>query len=93
MNKRFLLSYAAVRGVHLSVSGPLIMWVIYDSPKDARMARFVARKFEIGPGTVTPTRDAFEGDTLEEMRSLLPPGLHRLAREPGDDPVIVETWL
>jgi len=31
--------------------------------------------------------------SLEATRSALPPGLHRLNRAPGDDPVIVETWM
>jgi len=31
--------------------------------------------------------------TLEELREKLPFGLHRLPRNPNDDPVIVETWV
>jgi hypothetical protein len=31
--------------------------------------------------------------TLDALRSLLPPHLHRMDPMPGDDPVVVEIWL
>lgn len=31
--------------------------------------------------------------TLEDARSVLPPGLVRFARDPADDPAIEESWL
>ena len=31
--------------------------------------------------------------SLDALREMLPPGLHRLPREPGDEEAIVETWL
>ncbi|MGE3279938.1 MAG: hypothetical protein AB7H90_00980 [Alphaproteobacteria bacterium] len=33
------------------------------------------------------------GDTLDDIRAQLPPGLIRLDPQPNDDPVIVEVWL
>jgi hypothetical protein len=40
-----------------------------------------------------PFRLVLLADSLAELRELLPPGLTLLARNPADDPVIVETWL
>jgi hypothetical protein len=67
------------------------MWTVYEHPRDYP-DHFVARKFLVT--TVTqPTTDMFVADSLEELRSLLPHGLHRLPRFEHDDPKIVEVWL
>lgn len=72
---------------------PLAMWTVTDHPKDYPND-FVARKQLIGPGGVMAwTREIITGKTLAELRTKLPPGLHCLGRQPGDDPVIVEVWL
>jgi hypothetical protein len=69
----------------------LPMWTVYESPAD-RPGVFLARLWLVG-------RDIFHtdrfmiGDTLEEVRSMLPPGLTRLPRQDGDDACIVETWI
>lgn len=69
----------------------LEMFVIYDSPTDFP-GRFVVRPWAAGrEGTVYG--DAMVAATLEEARELVPAGLHRVTRSPGDDPVIVETWI
>jgi len=72
----------------------LEMWTIYDHPKDYP-DHFVARKWLIGSKRTRPeaTDELIVRSTLNEVRSLLPPGLYCLARNEGDDPVIVETWL
>jgi hypothetical protein len=31
--------------------------------------------------------------SLDALREMLPPGLHRLPRQPGDEAAIVEAWL
>jgi hypothetical protein len=69
----------------------LSLWTVYDHPSD-HPAYWVARRWEIRREAV-PTGDLLKADTLDELRGLLPPGLDRLPREPGDDPAIVETWL
>ena len=43
-------------------------------------------KVEVGPLMGT-------GQTLEEVRKLLPIGVHNIQREPDDDPVIIESWI
>lgn len=70
----------------------LLIWVIYQAPRDYPAA-FVARCFLIQNGDTIATRSMFTADTLDEARALLPPGLTRFARDAGDDPVIVESWL
>lgn len=68
------------------------MWVIYEKPADFPDG-FIARKHVIDVGSHRPTMTCAHGETLESVRSQLPPGLVRLDRSPGDDPVIVESWM
>jgi len=68
--------------------GGLVLWVVYENPKDYP-GQFVAR-----PGvTGGMGRAVLLADSLDELRALLPPGLHRLERDPNDDPVVVEVWV
>lgn len=66
----------------------LELWTIYRYPKDYP-DKFVARKFILDK----PTEERLIGDTLEEVRSLLPKGLIRFDRSPNDILSIVETWM
>lgn len=66
----------------------LNLFVLYKRPLDYP-EHFVVRRWE----NDKPTHDVWLADTLEGARGKLPPGLYRLARDPGDDPVIVETWI
>ena len=52
--------------------------------------------FQITRGNVTtvePSAQAWHADTIEGVRRFLPHGLHRLERDPRDDPPVVEVWL
>jgi hypothetical protein len=69
----------------------LAMWAVYRHPSDYP-DHFVARKFAVTK-EIYVTNDMFVADTLEELRALLPGGLHRLPRFEHDDPNIVEVWL
>jgi hypothetical protein len=69
----------------------LDIWTIYRYPRDYP-DKYVARRAEI-TNDITHTRDMFVADSLEEIRALLPKGLHRIERYPLDDPVIVEVWI
>jgi hypothetical protein len=67
---------------------------LYDHPTDYP-DKFVARRSIIrndGGGAVM-TNDMFVGETLAEVRALLPRGLYCINRSEADDRVIVETWL
>jgi hypothetical protein len=69
-------------------NGPLELFVIYERPKDYP-AHFVVRRW-FG---MEPTEDFAIADTLEAARKELPRGLYRIPRQPGEDPVIAETWV
>jgi hypothetical protein len=72
------------------------MFVVYDSPKDAKPGYpWVVRRWEIGPGLPESglPREACCGRTLDDVRSLVPPGMALLARSANDDPCIREVWL
>ena len=64
------------------------IWAIYKHPLDYP-EKFVARKFILDK----PTSEILIGDTLEEIRKLLPKGLTLIERNPKDDPILVETWI
>jgi hypothetical protein len=70
---------------------PLSIWTVYQNPSDYP-GKFVARRSEI-TRDITHTNDMFVANTLEEIRALLPVGLHRIERYQLDDPVIVECWV
>ena len=70
----------------------LEMFVIFDHPKDWP-DKFVARQFLIQEDTATPTGTFWLGDSLDEVRSHLPPHCARLERDPNDEPQIVESWI
>ncbi len=73
---------------------PLVMFVIYDHPKDMPDF-FVARRWFVLKGKEEPIADGlvFYAEELAALREMLPPGLVMLARCDGDDPTILETWL
>lgn len=71
----------------------LVMWVVYDHPKDYP-ENFVARKFLIGHGEARASAEALVFVDLVPLRWVLQrAGLCCLARNPQDDPVIVESWI
>ncbi|CAM8631602.1 hypothetical protein [Sphingobium cupriresistens] len=70
----------------------LSMWVITENPTDFP-GQFVAREWLLGNGVHAVTDNHHVAPTLDDVRDLLPPFLHRLARDPNDDPVIVESWI
>jgi hypothetical protein len=71
----------------------LEMWVVYDHPTDDP-AKFVARRWRIADGRVSPTDGIRVAEALDDLRAQLSvEGLVPIAVQPGDDPVIVESWL
>lgn len=72
--------------------GVLHMWTIYDHPPD-HPRHFVVWAFDVTRAGPVATDDIQLADSLDEARELVPPGLYCMARDPMDDPVIVETWL
>lgn len=73
--------------------GKLWMFVIYDHPNDYP-DEFVCRRCAVANGGVLFEDELYaRGDTLDSVRSQIPPGEIRFGRSSDDDPVIVETWL
>lgn len=70
----------------------LQIWTVYDHPTDHPHA-FIARLWIVRQGREYATNQLIEADTLDALRAKLPPGLYRMPRDVGDDPVIVETWI
>lgn len=81
------------------------MWTIYRDPRDYP-GKVVARRWVVERiGTAAgerPTEDVIVGAELDEVRDKLHAYPHRpehhfcgvmLARDPADEPQIVETWL
>jgi hypothetical protein len=66
----------------------LDVWVIYESPLDAP-GKFVVRRHTLDG----PTDEAYEVDSLEFARALIPAGLLCMPRESWDEPQIVESWI
>ena len=74
--------------------GELPMITIYERP-DEFPDEYVARLWLMRRGVAEPgmTGHLLRSASLDALREMLPPGLHRLPREPGDEEAIVETWL
>lgn len=75
------------------MSGELVMWSIFERPADFPDG-FIARKFVITSGEVTPTRDAMVCRQLEPIRNeMMRRGLYCLPREERDPPMLLESWF
>lgn len=66
----------------------LSSWTIYAHPLDYQEG-FLARQY-VG---IIPTETHIKGQSLEEVRAKLPPGLARLGRSDGDARAVVEVWM
>lgn len=71
----------------------LVMYVIYDSPRDYP-GEFVCRQWFIGAGAAVAGDLLARGKLIEAIQEqLAAKGLCRWLRDPADDPCIVETWF
>lgn len=70
----------------------LPMWVVYRPPTQEYGDLWVARMHVTLPEP-KPTRFVISHDSLEELRSILPPQLTRMPRHQADPQEIVEVWL
>ena len=70
----------------------LIMWVVYDHPKDHD--GYIARKWLVDGDGARATIDSVHVKHLEAFREMmLRHGRVCIARDATDDPVIMETWV
>jgi hypothetical protein len=75
------------------IEAVLPMWVVYDRPTDFP-DHYVARCHQVGGRGTKPTTLVVKAETLDELREVLRNiGLTCIARDPADEPQIVETWL
>lgn len=70
----------------------LPMWVVYRPVTREYPGRWVARMHVTLPEP-KPTRFVISHDTVDDLRTLLPPGLTNIGRHPDDLPEIEEVWL
>jgi len=66
----------------------LSMWVVYEDPPEFPN-QYVARRYLLD----VDTGDYEVGDTLNDVRAKLPPGLMRLERSKHDHPQVRESWI
>ena len=66
----------------------LSMWIVYeDTPEFPN--QYVARRYLLD----VETDDYVVGDTLNDVRAKLPPGLMRIERSAKDHPQVRESWI
>lgn len=72
----------------------MTMWTIYDHPTDFP-DYYVAREYKISvDNTHGPTDNFIKALDLDLLRAKMHiKGLTPLARDPSDDPKIIETWI
>jgi hypothetical protein len=74
------------------MTNQLIIWTIYDHPKDFSSG-FIARKFILDK----PTQEILTAGTLDAVRLAVQNAetyeLTKIARSYNDDPCIIESWL
>jgi hypothetical protein len=72
-------------------AGALILWTIYERPRDFPEG-YVLRSWRTTGEWQVPGEASYFGD-LEAARAAVPAGLFRLPRQDDDDPAVLETWL
>jgi len=70
----------------------LEMFVIYHNPRDYP-GKFVTRRWLVHNTMNPDLRPMAVEATIEDARRALPSGLVKMHRIPGDDRVIVESWV
>jgi hypothetical protein len=78
--------------LHHRLRERLPMWVVYHPFTREYPGSWVARMHVTLPEPKA-TRFVVIHDSLEELRTILPPGLTRMARHANDLPEIAEVWL
>jgi hypothetical protein len=72
--------------------GMLSIWTVYDKPDDYPTG-FIARRYEVGAGTIYATPDTLVGD-LETIRAALASAsLTKLTKHAKDHANVVESWI
>jgi hypothetical protein len=72
--------------------GRTTVWTIYDHPSDHPVG-FIARRFEVGRGVKTPTKDTLTGKIDDLRFALERAGFVKITHSKGDEAQIVESWI
>ncbi len=83
---------AYLHRLHLRLQERLPMWVVYRPITYEYPGKWVARMHITLPQPKS-TRFVMTHDTKQALRSLLPPWLVLLERQPADAPEIEEVWI
>lgn len=78
--------------LHFSFQERLPMWVVYRPTTSDHPGHWCCRMHLTLPAH-SSTGTYLLGDSLEQIRAQLPPGLTCLGRQDDDEPVIEEVWL
>ena len=88
-----LLDLARVlRGV-VGAMSELTLWMVYERPTDYPHSWVVRRHYASAEGVRADPVPSAVAPSLEAARLAIPPGLHRIERDPDDEPQIAEVWL
>ena len=72
----------------------LTFWTIFRSPEDYPGLWVLRRTYAVLPHRLVKNDPiACLGESLEQLRAGLPPGLYNLGRMEPDVPSMVETWI
>lgn len=78
----------------MNVREVLSIWTMYDSPADKPGYFVLRRHVLLNDSTHGPTTEAYCSQDIEPLREMMMQrGLTCMARQPGDEPQIVEIWL
>jgi len=90
----YVITAAGARALHEAArsEGSLVIWTVMRETADIQHP-FCARAHIVRGDKSLISHEVLVGQTIDEVRAMIPPGLHKLARAPVDDTVIVETWM
>jgi hypothetical protein len=71
----------------------ITFWTVYHNPADYPGKYVVRAQWAERGGQIKHSAECTVHDTLEGARAAVPPGCWPFARDPNDDPVIVESWM
>lgn len=69
------------------------LYIIYRNPSDYPGQYVVRRQFADAKGVIIEAVPLVVTESLDIARAALPPGLHNIGREAGDERAILEVWI
>ena len=85
---KVIMKSSKTKSTKVDQDDDLSMWIVYeDTPEFPN--QYVARRYVLD----VQTEDYVVGDTLNDVRAELPPGLMRLERSVHDHPQVRESWI